>query len=104
MVRPLIFLRWSIGLVLGTQAGILLTHPAGHGVHPAVVGALASLEVLAALLVVVPATIVLGAALLLAVLVLAAALHALHGETPPPAYLIYAAALWVIAAHARERR
>jgi hypothetical protein len=39
-----------------------------------------------------------GASLLFAALVVAALLHALQGAAPPASYLVYAAALWVVAA------
>jgi hypothetical protein len=48
-----------------------------------------------------PRTIRPGAALLFAVLAVAALLHALEGGGPPATYLVYAAALWVVAARPR---
>src|SRR5216684_4246322 len=89
-------LRWSIGLVLGTQAALLLLRPAGHGLPAAAVAALASLEVIAAALLLAPRTVLPGAVLLLAALVWAAALHLFLGEPPPATYLVCAAGLWAV--------
>jgi hypothetical protein len=99
MLAPhrILILRWSVALVLGVQAGLLLFRTA-RGLHPAGLGILVGAELIAALLLLLPQTIRPGAALLFAALAVAALLHALEGGVPPAAYLVYAAALWVVAA------
>lgn len=84
-------LRWSLVAVLGIGAGALLvTRPA----PPAV--ALGVAELVGAALLVVPRTRVVGAVLLFAVLAAAAVLHAVLGQVPPIAFVVYAAALAVV--------
>ena len=95
-----LLLRRSVALVLGVQGGLVLFRTA-RGLHPAGLGILAGTELIAALLLLLPRTIRPGAALLFAVLAVAALLHALEGGGPPAAYLVYAAALWVVAASPR---
>jgi hypothetical protein len=99
--RPVHLLRWSIALVLGGQAGLLLFHTA-RGLHPAGLGILAGAELIAALVLLLPRTIRPGAVLLFAALAVATLLHALEGGFPPAAYLVHAAALWVVAASPKE--
>ena len=83
-------LRWSIALVLGGGALLLLVH--GQPVHAIPI---AALELAGAALFVVPRTRRLGAYALLASLAAAAALHAWLGAVPPPSFVVYAAAIWV---------
>jgi hypothetical protein len=94
-------LRWSIALVLGVQAGLLLMRTA-RGLHPAGLGILAGAELIGALLLLLARTTRPGAVLLFAALAVAALLHALEGAVPSAAYLVYAAALWVVAATPRR--
>jgi hypothetical protein len=56
----------------------------------------AGTELLGALLFFVPQKRSLGGYLLLASLGLAMVLHVAMGEWPPPAFLVYAAAIWVV--------
>lgn len=85
-------LRWSLSLVLGIPA-IALVLSAPHA--PLI--AIGITEAIGALLLLPPRTRRLGAGLLLLALLAAAALHALSGERPPAAFLVYAAAIAVVA-------
>jgi hypothetical protein len=90
-------LRWSVVIVLGGGAALLLLH--GHPALPAWLGAaLAAVELAGAVLFAVPATVPVGAAALIAALVAAAAIHIALGQPPPPAYAVHAAAIWVVVA------
>src|SRR5258708_12356965 len=51
-----LLLRWSVALVLGVQAGLILFRTA-RGLHPAGLGILAGAELIAALLLPLPRTI-----------------------------------------------
>ena len=106
--RPVTWLRLALALVIG-QASLLLllrAHAGGlhGGVHPALVAALAAVELLAVGLFLIPRTLVLGARLLWIVLVAAALLHLHTGEAPPPIFLVYAAGIWVVASDAAHPR
>lgn len=94
--RRLALLRISVSLVLGAQAAVLLARPVAGRLPPALLVALAALELLAALLLLVPKAVRPGALLLLVALAGAAALHLGIGQSPPPAFLICAAALWAV--------
>jgi hypothetical protein len=94
------FLRWSLALVIG-QASLLLLLRAHRGavqggVHPALAGALAAVELAAVALFLIPKTLGLGARLLWIVLVIAALVHLHTGDPPPMVFLVYAAAIWVV--------
>ena len=73
----MLVLRWSVALVLGTGAALLVTS--------------------------VPRTIRIGGFALLGVLVVAAALHLAMGDAPPVSFAVYAAAIWVVRAVVRLR-
>src|SRR5512142_1105755 len=95
----LVVLRWSLALALGIGACVFvlsIARGAHVGVHAPVALGMGVAELLAAALLVVPRTRQLGGALLLATLVVAAVLHLLMGQAPPVAFLVYAAALWVV--------
>lgn len=94
-------LRWSLSVVLGGGAALLLLH-GGHAGVPAVVAmAIASVELLGAVLFVIPATQRFGAFALLASLASAAIAHAVIGEIPPPSFIVFAAAIIVVMRSAR---
>ncbi len=99
------FLRWSIALVLGSGAALLLLSLA-HGGHPgvpdAIAGALGVAELVAALLFLVPRTTALGGIALVGVLAAAAVLHIAIGEVPPPSFVVYAAGIAVVMRSARR--
>jgi len=84
-------LRVALVLVLGGGAVLLLA----HGPHAPPLVALGVSEALGALLLAIPRTRRLGGCVLLVVLAAAALFHALSGEVPPPAFLVYAAAIAV---------
>jgi hypothetical protein len=86
-------LRWSLGLVLDAPAVALAVKS-----HRAPLVALGVAEATGAVLLLVPRTRRAGAGVLLASLLLASGLHALSGELPPAAFLVYAAAIVVVAA------
>jgi hypothetical protein len=92
-------LRWSLALVLGCGALLLLVSLA-HGGHAglpiAVAIALGAAELIAAVLFLVPRTVRLGGAALIGVLAVAAALHAMAGEVPPVSFVVYALAIWAV--------
>jgi hypothetical protein len=85
-------LRWSLSLALGIPA-VSLAASARH--VPLV--ALGVVEAVGALLLQPRRTRIYGAGLLLLSLIAASALHALAGEAPPAAFLIYVAAIAVVA-------
>jgi hypothetical protein len=97
--RPASFLRWSLAAVLGIQAISLLFD---HAVRPLIAVTLATLELAAVVLFVIPRTLIWGAILLIVVLALAAAVHLSLKQTPSLAYLVYAAAIWVVVQDARR--
>lgn len=85
-------LRGSLSLVLGVPA-IALAVSAPH--LPLI--AIAATEALGAVLLLPRPTRPYGAALLVLSLVAAAALHALSGERPPAAFVVYVAVIAVVA-------
>ncbi len=93
-------LLWSLSLVLGGQALLVLLHSllgrSTHGPPMALLVVTAGAELLGALLLFVPQKRSLGGYLLLASLGLAMVLHVAMGEWPPAAYLVYAAAIRVV--------
>ena len=92
---PFNVLRWSLALVLGTGAAVLVVSCL-RGERPAALAVLGVAELVAAALFVVPRAIRTGGVALLAVLVAAAALHAASGEPPPISFAVYAAAIWAV--------
>ena len=106
----LLCLRWTIGIVLLVEAGLLAfsrseIHFAGHaGVHHWIRLALAWSEMLACILLLVPRTLKTGAALLLIVFALAAMVHMLHGDFQIGGLLIYAASVWVVLSQSEPSR
>jgi hypothetical protein len=99
MPNPVVLLRWSLALVLGGSAALLLVSLARGehvGVHAPLALAIGGAEVLAAVMLLIPRTIRVGGGLLLIVLVCAAALHMLAGKPPPLAFAIYIPAIWVV--------
>ena len=92
---PLTLLRWSLALVLGAGAAVLVVSCL-RGESPAGLAVLGIAEVLAAALFVVPRAVRPGGFALLAVLAVAAALHAASGEPPPISFAVYAAAIWAV--------
>lgn len=85
-------LRWSVSLVLGGTAAALAVE--SH--HPPLV-ALGIVEALGALLLLPQRTRVVGAGLLFVSLLFAIVHHATSRELPPPAFVVYAAAILVAA-------
>jgi len=104
--KPVTWLRLSLALVIGRAALLLLLQArqgvAHGGLHPAIAGTLAAVEVLAVVLFLIPRTLVYGARLLWVVLVAAALLHLHTGEAPPPIFLVYSAGIWVVVSGARR--
>lgn len=102
-------LRWSIALVLGGGAALLLAsvahadHDLAHLGHAGGLVALGVAELVAAALFVVPRTLRLGGFGLLGVLAAAALLHAALGEVPSPSFVVYAAAIWVAMARRPQK-
>lgn len=97
--RPAILLRWSLAAVLGVQALSLLFE---HAVRPLIAVTLAAVELAAVVLFLVPRTLIFGAILLILVLASAAVVHLSIGQRAPLAYLVYAAAIWVVVQDARR--
>jgi hypothetical protein len=92
-----LLLRWALAVVLGGQAAVLLADALrATRVHPLLV-ALAAAEVLACVLLVVPRARRGGALLLAATLLFASLLHVSQGESPPAAFVVYLAAILVVA-------
>lgn len=85
-------LRWSLSLALGIPA-VALAASARHA--PLVT--LGVIEAVGALLLQPRRTRVYGASLLLVSLLGASGFHALSGEPPPAAFLVYVAAIAVVA-------
>jgi hypothetical protein len=92
----MLMLRWSIALVLGFGAAALLVHHDHAGIEPAVAIALAVVELAFAVLFAIPRTTRPGGFGLLAVLAAAAVVHIAIGQPPPIAFVVYAAAIWVV--------
>jgi hypothetical protein len=85
-------LRWSLSLTLGIPATALLLSSR----HLPLI-AIGATEALGALLLQPRRTRVVGAAFLLLSLVGACVFHTLAGEAPPAAFLVYVAAIAVVA-------
>jgi membrane protease YdiL (CAAX protease family) len=85
-------LRWSLSLVLGLPAVTLVA-----SAHHAPLIAIGVTEAIGAALLQPRHTRRYGAGLLVLSLLAAAALHALSGESPPLAFLVYVAAIAVVA-------
>jgi uncharacterized membrane protein YphA (DoxX/SURF4 family) len=106
----LICLRWTVGVVLLVEAGLLAfsrseIHFAGHaGVDHRIRLALAWSEILACILFLAPRSGKTGAMLLLMVFALAALVHVLHGNFQIGGLLIYAAAVWVVLSQSQRLR
>ena len=103
---PVRWLQWALAFVIGRASVLLLFHArrgALHGgVHPALVTALAGVELAAVILFLIPKTLPYGARLLQGVIVAAALLHMHSGEMPPAIFLVYVAGIWVVLADARR--
>jgi hypothetical protein len=87
-----------VAVVVGRGA----RHSGDHAVRPLIAVTLAALELAAVVLFVIPRTLILGAILLIVVLALAAAVHLSLKQTPSLAYLVYAAAIWVVVQDTRR--
>ena len=85
-------LRWSLSLVLGTPAVLLAVRS-----HHAPLVAIGVIEALGAVLLQLRRTRLAGAAFLLLSLACASAFHALSGGLPPASFLVYVAAIAVVA-------
>ena len=85
------FLRWTLSLALGAPAVALAA--ASRQVPVIAIGAT---EAMGAILLQPRRTRMIGAALLLLSLMGASVLHAMLGELPPPAFLVYVAAIAVV--------
>src|SRR5438552_17599762 len=99
MMAPVRILQWSLAVVLALGALLLLLDVAGGAsVHiaPPIAAALGVAELAAAVLFAVPATRRVGAVALWVLLAAAVVVHALHRQAPPPAFVVYAAAIWVV--------
>ncbi len=99
--RPTTFLRWSLSAVLGIQAVSLLYD---HAIQRLTAVTLAVLELAAVVLFLLPRTVFLGAILLIGVLVCASAVHLSLKQAPSLAFVVYAAAIWVVVQDARKTR
>ena len=75
---------------------MLLLHGGHAGVPVVIAMAIASIELLGAVLFVIPATQRVGAVSLLASLAAAAIAHAAISEIPPPSFIVFAAAIIVV--------
>lgn len=91
-------LQWSLGLVLIYECSRLVFTSAGAHAHmPRVfVVAIASVELLGAVLFLIPPTILIGGRLLLATFGVAAIVHILHGQPDVGYLVIYAMAVLTI--------
>ncbi len=102
---PIRWLQVSLSFVLGQAALSLLLrvwHERPHGLHPAVAGTLAAVELLAAALFLIPRTLRWGGRLLWGALAAASVLHLHTGQVPPPVFLVCAAGIWVVLDGARS--
>ena len=99
------WLRWTLGVIVLLQSCrtlfvyAQLHAPPKTGVPHAIVTALASSEIVAAVLFLIPVTSALGGYLLLAVFALAAIVHILHGQWDVGVLAIYSMAVLVCMAH-----
>lgn len=98
---PIKVLRYSLALVLGIPAALLIVSSLGAGDRAGLL-ALGLAELIAAALFAVPQTIRAGGLALLGVLATAAIVHAAVGERPPISFVVYAAAIWVVMAERRR--
>ena len=85
------FLRWSLSFALGAPAMALAV-----GSQQILLVAIGATEAVGAVLLQPRRTRLAGAALLLLSLVGASGFHAWLGELPPPAFLVYVAAIAVV--------
>jgi len=85
-------LRWSLSVALGAPAAALAV-----GSHRVPLIALGIAEAAGAVLLLPRRTRIVGAALLVSSLSSASVLHALSGELPPLSFLVYVAAIAVVA-------
>jgi DoxX-like protein len=101
-------LRWTLAIVLGGQAALLVVASLRAASHEHLHVALGVAELLASILILLPRTRLAGAVLLFLTLAGASIVHFASGQTPPPSYAVYVAALVVVGAPrnfiARERR
>jgi hypothetical protein len=108
--RALLFLHWSVGLVVLWQSWLTFHstlehwHAAGHSAALAYARlVLSGAEMVAAILFLVPFTVVMGGYFLLVIFALAIVIHLLHGD---PAGLetlvVYGAAVLVSVAHRKQ--
>src|ERR1041385_8242800 len=88
--------RWSIAAVLGFGAAALLLHHDRAGIEPALAIALAVAELAGGVLFATPRPTRLGGYVLLGALAAAAVIHVAIGQPPPIAFVVYAAAIWVV--------
>jgi hypothetical protein len=96
---PRTLLRWSVALVLGSQAGaLIISIVRGEHIDAPIAAALALgvVELVAAVVFLVPRAVAVGGVALLATLVAAAIVHLVLGKAPPASFAVYAAALWVV--------
>jgi hypothetical protein len=104
--KAILGLQWTLGVVVFAESALLLVSRHTHvappmGVPLAVLTALASAEMLAAILFLIPRTVVIGGVALLVIFALAIVIHLLHGQTNVGALLVYAAAVWLVIAARR---
>jgi uncharacterized membrane protein YphA (DoxX/SURF4 family) len=98
-------LRWTLGLIVLIEsirelfAPAEIQHFASTGLPQWVRLALASGEIVAAILFIAPFTITIGGCALIVIFVLAVALHLLHGQYDVGALLVYVMAVWVSMAY-----
>jgi hypothetical protein len=89
---PIQLLRWSLSLVLGIPAvALIMSSP------PVPLIAIGISEAVGALLLLPRRTRLYGGGLLVLSLLAASGFHALSGELPPAAFLVYVAAIAVVA-------
>jgi hypothetical protein len=99
--KAMLGLQWSLGVVVLVEAARLAF--SGHaraahqlGVPRVVLLALASAEMLAAVLFLIPRTVVSGGVALIVILALAMLIHILHGQTNVGGLVVYTAAAWAV--------
>jgi hypothetical protein len=107
-VHPLLLtaLQWSLAIALGVPAIHLAIKSAtgheGNGHHAWFLLALGSAEAIGAVLLLFPASRRIAAWALAVILLIASGFHALGGETPPLSFLVYWAAIAVVATSATQ--
>ena len=89
-------LRWTLALVLGGQAALLLVASLRTASPAPVHLTLGVAELLASVLILLPRTRLAGAALLFLTLTGASVVHLASGQAPPPSFAVYAVALLVV--------